>query len=272
MARQGRYSEAIEAFKAADRIAPRAVNACLIALAYTRRELWPQAEIFLDMCQKRVTADDPAPEWLPAARQHLAERLSAIAVAEVEISVVPAAATLTVSSFARDEHFAPRTIHLPVGRHVIVATADGYITKQTTIEVNDRAKQRVTITLERTAPHPPPSVPSSHPAASRVPWIMLGTGGALVLTGAALHAFWFKPARDELLDADRRDDRAAYDTWSPRFDQRRNVTVGVYAAGLVTIGAAIALRYTVFADREAPAQIAIEPRDGGGIVSIGWQR
>src|SRR5690242_5920614 len=37
LAKDGRFSEAIDAFKAADRIERRASHACLIALAYTRR-------------------------------------------------------------------------------------------------------------------------------------------------------------------------------------------------------------------------------------------
>jgi hypothetical protein len=39
LAKTGRYGEAIEAFKAADHIQPRASHACLIALAYARRDL-----------------------------------------------------------------------------------------------------------------------------------------------------------------------------------------------------------------------------------------
>ena len=37
-ARQGHYTEAIDSFKAADRLEPSAAHACLIALAYVRRE------------------------------------------------------------------------------------------------------------------------------------------------------------------------------------------------------------------------------------------
>src|SRR4051812_16006045 len=67
LAKEGRFSEAITAFKAADAVEPRAKHACLIALAYTRRELWPQAEIFLDLCRTRATATDPVPDWVPLA-------------------------------------------------------------------------------------------------------------------------------------------------------------------------------------------------------------
>src|SRR5688572_3278724 len=75
LAKEGRFSEAIDAFKAADRISPRADHACLIALAYTRRELWPQAEIFISKCHQRVSPDNPAPDWLPKAEQEISHRL-----------------------------------------------------------------------------------------------------------------------------------------------------------------------------------------------------
>jgi hypothetical protein len=43
LAKQNEYTQAIDAFKRADRLAPRAAHACMIGLAYLRREMWPQA-------------------------------------------------------------------------------------------------------------------------------------------------------------------------------------------------------------------------------------
>jgi hypothetical protein len=91
-AKNGKFSEAIDAFKEADRLAPRASHACLIALAYTRRELWPQAEIFFTLCHQRATEWDPLPDWLPLAEKTLADHLASANVAEVEIRIEPAAA------------------------------------------------------------------------------------------------------------------------------------------------------------------------------------
>lgn len=102
LARNRRYSEAIEAFKAADRIETRASHACLIALAYTRRELWPQAEIFMDLCHGRANPSDPEPAWVPEAEALIEERLQQVDAAPVEISTDPAipGVKLTISSFA----------------------------------------------------------------------------------------------------------------------------------------------------------------------------
>src|SRR5512143_861795 len=85
LAKEGRYNDAIDAFKAADRIQPRASHACLIALAYTRREAWPQAELFLSICHQRANAGDPLPDWVPQADQMIKERLASANLAEVTI-------------------------------------------------------------------------------------------------------------------------------------------------------------------------------------------
>ena len=185
----GRYSEAIDAFKAAERIEPRALHACLIALAYTRRELWPQAEIFLDQCEKRATAADPLPEWVPTAKQQLAERLAAVNVAAVEIVVEPAGVDvkLAVSSFAPDELFEPRTIHLPPGRHVITVTAHGLQRRAEDRRGQGQTPQNVSITMlpiddtsrrggrARRSPRHAATAPTS-----KVPVVVMGVGGALV--------------------------------------------------------------------------------------------
>src|SRR5512138_3886691 len=83
LAKQGRLTEAIARFKDADKIEKRAKHACLIALAYIRRELWSQAEIFLTTCHQRATPTDPVPEWVPLAVDQLKERLASAKVAAV---------------------------------------------------------------------------------------------------------------------------------------------------------------------------------------------
>lgn len=280
LAKDGRYSEAIDAFKAAERLEPRARHACLIALAYTRRELWPQAEIFLDQCHQRATAADPLPEWVPLADQQLAERLAAVDVAPVELVVEPAGleVKLAVSSFAPDERFAPRTIHLPPGRHVIIATAPGHDDAQEMVEITDRSPRRVVITLQREGAQPPatprepaaPPRPASPP--SPVPWTVVGAGGAIAVGGALVHALWFKPSRDQLVEASTTGDQAMYDAWSPKFDTRRNVTIALYGLGAAAIATGLVLRYTVFASREAPVEVAAQPHAGGAVITLGWTR
>lgn len=281
LAKDGRFTEAIDAFKAAERLEPRARHSCLIALAYIRRELWPQAEIFLEQCETRATQADPVPEWVPTAKQQLAERLATVNVAPVSIRVEPADADvkLAVSSFAPDELFAPRSIHLPPGRHVIIATAKGYNDAQKTVEVSSKSAQEVVITMlplgANDGSGPTPGGTSARPP-SRVPYYLIGGGGALAVAGGALHLLWYKPKHDELVKVTEEPPSAArdakYDRLLPTFKRARAITIGFYAAGGAALITGLVLQYTVFKGKEAPAQVAVVPESGGGMVTIGWSR
>ena len=278
LAKDGRYSEAIDAFKAAERIEPRARHACLIALAYTRREAWPQAEIWLAQCEARATPADPLPEWVPVAKQQLAERLATVNVAAVNITVEPAGADvkLSVSSFAPDELFAPRAIHLPPGRHVITATAKGYNDAQKTVEIaDDKAPQTVTITMfpieaHKLGPGGGPATGQPPPAASKVPLVVMSTGGGLILVGAALHLFYFRPARNDLANTTVLADYNG--TLTTKFERSRNITIAVYGIGAATLITGLILKFTVFKAKESPVEVSVTPHDGGGMVTVGWSR
>ncbi|MBL0216564.1 MAG: hypothetical protein IPQ07_22110 [Myxococcales bacterium] len=279
LAKDGRFTEAIDAFKAAERLEPRARHSCLIALAYTRIEYWPQAEIFLAECEARATPADPVPEWVPMAKQQLVERLASVNVAPVEIKVEPAGVDvkLAVSSFAPDELFGPRTIHLRPGRQTIIATAKGYNDAQKTIDVpDDRSPQTVTITMLPVGEGKPGGggggIVTGHAApASKVPLVLMATGGGLVVVGAALHVFYFKPARDDLKDAKTQTDYNTINATN-KFEKSRNITLAVYGVGAATLVTGLILKFTVFKQKEAPVQVGVTPHDGGGVVTVGWSR
>jgi hypothetical protein len=278
LAKDGRFTEAIDAFKAAERIEPRARHHCLIALAYVRRELWPQAEIFLEQCETRATQADPVPEWVPTAKQQLAERLSTVNVAPVNIKVEPAnvSVKLAVSSFAPDELFDPRLIHLPPGRHVIIATAKGFNDAQKTVEVTDKAPQDVVITMLplTDGPIPDDKTPIAGPVEppSKVPlYIMIG-GGAVVATGVVSHLAWYKSARKDLEVAGNAGNVPEYNRILPRYNRARAVTIGLYAAGGAAVITGLILKLTVFEGNEAPAHVSVVPADGGGMLTVGWSR
>lgn len=280
LAKDGRLTEAIAAFKRADQAEPRASHACLIALAYIRRELWPQAEIFLTMCHERATPDDPLPDWVSLAEQQLRDRLATAQVAAVTISINPAAvaprATVTVSSFAPDERFGPRTIHLPIGKHLITAST-GDETRQEAIEITDTSPREVVIDFTPPIETPPP--PIVRPARSRtVPWAVTAAGGVLALAGGAYHLFAFKPTRDKLAAAaDPANPRPdIYDRYSDQFDNRRLATIALYGAGAAAVITGLVLRYTVYADHddhdERELRVSAELAGGGAIVGVEWRR
>jgi protein-S-isoprenylcysteine O-methyltransferase Ste14 len=290
LAKDGRYSEAIAAFKAADKLTPRATNWCLIGLAYTRRELWPQAEIAIERCTRLASAADPLPSWLPALEAQLAARLAAVDVAAVDIAVEPAGVTaeLTVSSFAPDETFHARVIHLPFGHQVISATAPGYARADVAIDIADRKPQHVVLKLQSSAAAqpevastPPPIIATRPvavapvaevPAPQRVrpvPWIVMGAGAGLAVAGAIVEATWFKTARDQLSSAT---DKGAYDQWSGTFDTRREVVIGLYAAGAVAVGVGLVMELTGHRADERSVQVSVSPTPGGSLVTVGWSR
>ena len=278
LAKQGRFTEAIDAFKAADKIEPSATHACLIALAYTRRELWPQAEIWLAQCQVRATAKDPLPEWAPAEQDQINQRLAAANVAPVEIKVEPvdAGAKLTVSSFAPDEQFSPRTIHLPPGLHTIRATAPGYEPAEKQIEIKDKGAQVVVLTLHKPGDGTPLPAGPAKVVHSNVPLYVMGAGAAIGVVGVGLHLFYYKPKLDTLTKYSKdgsMPDSGMYQNALGPWQDARNLTIGVYVGAAVTIGVGVVLKYTAFKDHEesAPA-VGFAPVPGGGMVSLGFSR
>jgi hypothetical protein len=282
-AKEGNFANAIDKFKAADRIAPRASHACLIALAYTRRNLWPQAEIFRTKCHERASPTDPLPDWMTTADKQIDDAIGSAVVSAVTITVEPAdaaaAAQLTVSSFAPDEKFPPRTIHLPPGIHQIFANAPGYEEGHQLVDVKDDKKPiNVVIKLYHPGEAPPDgqvvrSQPATPPpvAQSKTPWIIIGTGVGIAALGGVLDATWYKSARDDLakLPVSTTDPyKSAEDTWSTR----RNVVIGCYVVGGLTAVTGVILKYTVFNSSEHAPAVSFVPRDGGGMVSVGWSR
>jgi hypothetical protein len=274
LAQKSEYTQAISAFKQADAKRPRAAHACMIGLAYMRREAWPQAELFLALCEKRAVPGDQPPDWVDAAHQQLASKLSAAQIPAITIEVTPpdAGARLTVSSFAPDEVFDPQTIHLAPGVHVIALTAPGYRKASRQISVEAGVPQTISFTLEREpegAAVLPPRVPAQHdagPRSSRVPWIVIGAGAALFGAGVIYDAVSVQPARDRLATAETRD---AYDALAPDFRSSRNVAIGLLAGGALVTGIGVALKLTVF-DSKPQVSASIDHR--GGVVVIGWQR
>jgi hypothetical protein len=276
LAKDGRYTEAIDAFKAAEKIEPRARHACFIALAYTRRELWAQAEIFLDSCHQRATTSDPLPEWVPMVDALLEERLALAAPVEIRVEPADADVELAVSSFANDELMKPRTIHLPPGRHVIIATAKGFNDAQKTIEVADKSPQVVTITMLPIATKGPDGGhlvgPGPTTPPSKVPYYVMAAGGVIAVGGAVIHATLFRTALRELEKANTNDDAMHYAEWSGRFDTRRTLTIAMYGVGAATIVTGLVLKMTVFKGKESPVQAAVIPQHGGGMLTVGWTR
>jgi hypothetical protein len=274
LAKRNEYSQAIAAFKQADAKRPRAAHACMIGLAYMRREAWPQAELFLALCEKRAVPGDQPPDWVDAAHQTLATKLREAQIPAITIEVTPPSvgARLTVSSFTADEVFEPQTIHLAPGKHVIEVTAPGYLRSSREVTVEAGVPQTLSFALEPDPAQakepvlPPPPKPA-HPHQSPVPWIVIGAGAALIGVGAFYDLGVAQESRDRLAHAQKLD---AYNAVLSDFHTDRNVSIGLMAGGVILAGVGVALKLTVF-DSEGP-QVSASINSNGGSLVIGWQQ
>jgi hypothetical protein len=262
--KDGEWTKAIDAFKAADAQRPRAQHACLIGLAYTRRELWPQAELFLARCRQRATTDDPAPEWIADAEATLTQKLAGVNAVAVTITVGPpgAAAEIAVTGFAPDETFSPRTLHLAPGSYTLRVSAPGYLPEAREIALGAAPQVEVAFALHR-----PPTTRYVPP--SRIGTAILIGGGALALGAIGYHALALRPAHGDLDDAG---SQAAYDEHLPTFRHRRAIAVGLYAGAAATLVVGAILKATVFRGHEVPVQVSATVQDGGAAFALEWQR
>jgi hypothetical protein len=257
LAEQGEWTQAIDRFKAADAARPTAKHACLIGLAYTRRELWPQAELFFARCRNRATAAEPLPTWYAGAMAELQGKLADAGAVAVALAIDPpvANARITLSSFAADEQLEAQTIHLAPGRYVVIAEAPDFQPARREIVVVAGQPQNVMIHLDRRF------------RPSRVPPGLV-IGGAAALAGAlAFDAFVLQPARDALAGTN-----AAYDANLDAFRTKRAVTIGMFAGGAALVLAGVALRFTVYRHREASIQASAGVRDGAALFAVEWRR
>lgn len=257
------YTRAIDAFKAADKLEKKARHACMIGLAYLRRELWPQAELFFETCKQRASITDPLPDWFQDAMTQLAEKLAGTTVSAVTIRVTPEGTLpqITASSFAPDETFGPRTIHLAPGQHTITVDAPGYPSRRETFTVEPSKPLVLEIELKHAEKR------YVTPRASKVPFAIMGGGLLVALVGAGYHIGAYAPLRQDLIAAPTRDE---YDQLKSQVKDRRLYTIALYSVGAVAIATGLVLRKTVF--RRSPILVGAEPTEGGGVVSLSWQR
>jgi hypothetical protein len=264
LARDGRYGDAIAKFKEANHLEPRPIFACLIALAYTRKENWPQAELFLSQCRERQSAGTQLPDWVPEAENQIKEKLAAAGLVAVTISVRPsnAGVTLTVSSFAPDETFGPRTIYLPVGTHAIVARAPGYPEVKRVLEIHDSFKPlSMEIDLDAAPVRPQPRRGA-----------LLLKGGAVTL-GVGLLSYavfgyaWSK--EKSIADSDPTND-ADYNKYYDLYTYTRISTIALWTAGTGLVISGLVVR-SIGHTETAPA-VSFAPTRGGGMVGLSWQR
>lgn len=243
------YASAIELYKRADHIKPRAANACHIGLAYLRSAAWSQAELAFDSCRSRATDDDPAPRWIDKAQAELDKLIRDARMPAVTFVVRPegAAARLAMVGWPADESFAPRTLHLPIGAHRVDATSSGRTVR------TDFTITGPTLTVEINVTPPPAPIdlsaaaknhanaasktPDADSAASRkrpsrvLGYSLIGAGGVAVAVGAVSHVL---AARDR---ARMETSAEAWDANRAAFSRERVVAIAGYSVGAALVAA-----------------------------------
>jgi hypothetical protein len=266
-AKRGLYAEAIEKFKAADRLEPRAQHACMIGLAYLRRDIWAQAELFLARCKQRSRSGEPLPEWVEDADKQLADGLANANVSTVNIVVKPAtaAASVRISGFAPDETFDPQTMHLPAGTYTLTISSSGFPSVEKKLELAG-THDTVDVLVDFDAPPPDPvelGVELSKVPRPRrgTPWLV--TGGVLAAFGVGFHIYAavvrerLKTTRDEYFENE------------TRFDVSRAGAIIGYSAAAVTLGIGLYLRYR---DPDNGAILIGAIASDSAYVGVEWRR
>jgi hypothetical protein len=264
LARTGEFSRAIAAFKQAEQLHPSAANACRIGLAYTRRELWSQAELFFARCKARATAADPTPPWLAAAETALTSKLAEIDAAPIDVRVDAPGALISISSFPPDEKFAPRAIHLSPGNYTIVASAPDREPATVAIAVEARTAQIVTLVL----PHPPPPPPPPPTRDQKIGRVLLFSAAGAAIVAVAAHGLAAYD-RSQLDDARAANDPVAWDHHAGNFERDRAIAIGGYT---IAIAAAItgAILHSHGPERAPTVTGSIDARTA--TIGIAWQR
>ncbi|HEY4180196.1 MAG TPA: hypothetical protein VGM90_25310 [Kofleriaceae bacterium] len=269
LAASGEYSRAIAKFKESDAQKPTAEKACLIALAYTRRELWSQAELFFARCAARAGGGDSLPTWANDAKQVLQQKLAATDASAVTFVVDPASldAQIALTGFPADETFGPQTVHLAPGTYEVTAHVPGKTDAHEHIIVAPHAPQTVTLNVVTPPPLPAPAPvgPAEHGrgmATSTKIWI---GAGALAVVGIGMH-IGMGVEHGKLSDAQ---DSSAWDDHDGTYRGLRIGTIAFYGAAVVTgvVG------YVVYrGESRERLSVAALPTDGGAFVSLSWTR
>jgi hypothetical protein len=202
-------------------------------------------------------------------------------VAPVDIKVDPetAGTKITVSSFAPDETFEPRTIHLAPGHHVIIATAPGFAETRFELDVPDKTPQHVVIKLakpgEKIDTHPP--LPPPTEPGYTLDQKLIKAGLVVAVGGVAAYGVmgfaWFK-----LNNIHNSGTKTEFDnsSFNKVYDYSRFAAIGLWVAGAGLVGTGLYLRSNqssrAHTHEDAPMVSAAPLPEGGGIVTVGWQR
>jgi hypothetical protein len=263
-AAQHQYDEAAAKFRDAYRLDPRPEYFCNVGVAYQRAKQWPRAQLYLGECLVRGNVDPQFTARVRAALGTVEQKLRDGDYTPVDVSVVPATASIAVGDFATDEAFiGPRVIWLPFGAHDLTASADGYLAHTEAITARDHGRAEIHFELAKRPPPPSEFVR----VVERQPSLALPItmSGIAVAFGAVGIGFWLD-ARSVMTGANSTTiTREQYDDIVDRANTRKYIG---WAAGGIGGAAAIAAGILWWHALRAPS-VEVAPMPGGAAISLG---
>jgi len=157
---EGRFREAVELFKEADRLAPSPLHSFNVAKVYERMSDDRNALA----CYREYLRRLPKAENAAEVQQRVGElerKLQALGVQQISVLTTPPGATVLVDDVTRG--VSPWTGELPPGRHLLALRLGGYRDKVQEIALPADRAIDVELTLARSAPvaAPPAPVPAA---------------------------------------------------------------------------------------------------------------
>jgi tetratricopeptide (TPR) repeat protein len=269
---EGRYREAIELFRRADRAAPRAELEYNIAIAYEEMgNVAGALEAYRAYLRRAPQSHDrhDVERYIVRLEQLLAKQ----GVQQVSIRTEPEGATIFLDG--APVGLSPWTGEIEPGRHQLVTRLCGYQSIENTLDVSIERATDLTLTLEALAfPQVPPQPPATTPldktakqtglaAIQPVTWTLLGVG-ALSLVGAG----YFELSRADAASAARNaTDPVAAARNSGRADARRTTSLILLGtgAGAMAVGGVLVYLDVKRAGAGTDAKVAL----GCGMVGCG---
>jgi hypothetical protein len=270
----GKYAEACSAFEASEQADPAVTT--LLNLADCREknsQLATAWALFLDAeRQTRDSKDASTQRYHDTALEHAKKLEPTLSKLAIDVGDHVAGLTITRAGQPVDVELWNRSLPIDGGTYTISATAPGFESWQTTVEVaaSGDTKTVEVPRLERELAHTthalPPKMPAAAPRAPapharmRVAGLaLIGVGGASTIAGVVVGALarskWndAKAVCGASLECDNGADFSRAHSLASAAHLRGNIATGLVAGGLVGVAAGIALRW-VGRDR-----VAIEP-------------
>jgi hypothetical protein len=281
-ATSGEMREALFKFKRAARLDPTSsAYLCNIGLAYYSLSDMPRAHLALSRCH---TMAGSWPAGVEDVFNFIVADLAKRDYAPVTLRGEPRDAQISLKAFEDEgDLHAPLKVYLPAGSYAYQASAPGYASKYGEIQVHDRKPVEDTFRLEPAlvSEDAQPagiavgggeldSTVTARPARSRRRtwgWVSIGGGAAL---GVAAGGFYLaaRKTHGEFTDGDSGERRTELED---RMNFRQYTAAGLAVGGALAVGAGVYLLMSDDGGEERP-MLTVAPSDGGGLLTLSWER